>query len=94
MSNDTELLRRYVEECAESPFTDLGLKFIDIRDEQGKSLAASGNWGQYGFRKHLWPTKSDPVIVSFAVVPNVHTIFYAQPRLQSELYPRSETFLK
>lgn len=72
----------------------LALKFVgatDARDEQLEMPA--GGWNQYTFHEgdfmarrggRLTMVDVRPTTVTFAVVPNVHTIFYVQPRLLAE----------
>ena len=62
--------------------SDLALKLIGVHDEQGKSVSGGGgSWNQHFFRRSIEPTPSQQVKVDIAIVPNVHTTFYAQPRL-------------
>jgi hypothetical protein len=73
---------------------DLGLRYISATDGQGENLfQPSGGGGQYAFREgsfmarkggfmHMGDVK--PATVTFAVVPNVHSTFYAQPKLVVE----------
>jgi RNA polymerase sigma factor (sigma-70 family) len=71
---------------------NLALKFVSASDNQGEMQDASGSWGQYRFRKgsfsarrqNLLTTAVTPTKVTVAVVPNVHTTFYVQPRLVKE----------
>jgi hypothetical protein len=71
---------------------DVALKFIEAIDSQGRKMEAGGaSWGKYSFREgsfSSWIGKNSltsvdvkPVKLTFAIVPNVHTTFYAQPRL-------------
>src|SRR5262249_27852733 len=72
----------------------LALRFVCVTDEQGRPISAgSGSWNQYGFRKgtfmllepgHITVSRSRLTTVTFAVVPNVHATFYAQPKLLNE----------
>ena len=74
--------------------TDLALKFVCATDEQGRRTSeASGSWSQHGFRRGDSMMRDGGVIsmgdfrlttVTFAIVPNLHTTFYAQPQLLSE----------
>ncbi|HAO79023.1 MAG TPA: hypothetical protein DCQ92_08625 [Verrucomicrobia subdivision 3 bacterium] len=73
---------------------DLGLRYISATDDQGENLLqSSGGGGQYAFLEgyfmaqrggvlHMGDVK--PATVTFAIVPNVHTTFYAQPKLVVE----------
>jgi hypothetical protein len=72
---------------------DLALKFVCVTDEQGnKSVQQSGSWGPHQFRKgsflfqngNVLTMVGKPTEMTFAVVPNVHATFYAQPRLADE----------
>jgi len=72
---------------------DLALKFVCVMDEEGnKSGEASGSWNQHRFRKGDFYFQNGNVVtrvykptkLTFAVVPNVHATFYAQPRLLDE----------
>ena len=72
---------------------DLALKFICVTDEQGnKSVQQSGSWGRHRFRKgsfnfrngNVLTRDGNPTTMTFALVPNIHTTFYAQPRLADE----------
>ena len=74
--------------------TDLALKFVCVTDEQGRRTSeASGSWNQHLFRKGSFMMRSGGVgsmddfhltTVTFAIVPNMHTTFYAQPQLLNE----------
>lgn len=72
--------------------TDIALKFVSAMDEQGRKMNAGGSsWGRYNFREgHFmsWTGENSltsidvkPAKLTFAIVPNIHTTFYAQPRL-------------
>jgi hypothetical protein len=71
--------------------TDLALRFVCVADEQGRiAFESSGSWGQYGFRKGSFMMRSGGMVtmsgfhitmMTFAIVPNLHATFYAQPRL-------------
>jgi RNA polymerase sigma factor (sigma-70 family) len=74
---------------------DFAIKFISVTDRQGNAGSGSwctGSWSQYGFLAgHFWVQKNGVlsqmdrlVTVTFAIVPNFHTIFYVQPRLATE----------
>jgi len=69
---------------------NLALKFVAAADNEGQKVYdGNGGWGQYMFRKgsfmiqkegHL-TTDFKPTQVTVAVVTNIHTTFYTQPRL-------------
>ena len=60
----------------------VALKLVGIHDGAGANLDGwSGSWNQYFFRKLVLPTTNQPVNVTIAVVPNLHTTFYVQPQL-------------
>jgi len=77
--------------------TDLALKFVCVTDDQGRTTShSSGSWGQHQFRKGSFMMQNVGasstgefrlagdfrlVSVTLAIVPNVHTTFYAQPKL-------------
>ncbi len=70
--------------------TDLALKLINVADEQGIIGAfGGGDGGQFRFDQGYFMGKKNgvmtqmglPATVTFAVVPNVRTTFYVQPRL-------------
>jgi RNA polymerase sigma factor (sigma-70 family) len=69
--------------------TNFALKFVSASDNEGEMQDASGSWNQYQFRKGFFMARRGnvmtmnvtPTKVTIAVVPNVHTTFYAQPRL-------------
>lgn len=72
---------------------DLALVFVSAADEQGNvGSMPSGSWNKYSFWKGnfevqkggVWTMDFQPTKVTFAVVPNVHTTFYIQPRLVTE----------
>ena len=73
---------------------DLALKFVSATDAQGNEmLNPAGSWNQYRFREGDFEVRRDGVIsigdarptkLAFAVVPNIHTTFYVQPRLVVE----------
>ena len=73
---------------------DLALKFVSATDAQGNEmLNPSGNWNQHGFQEGNFMVRRDgvmsmvdvrPTKLTFAVVPNIHTTFYVQPRLVVE----------
>jgi hypothetical protein len=70
---------------------DLALRFVCVMDAEGERTSdASGSWNQHYFRKgsFMWHKGGvlsmgnlRPATVTFAIVPNVHATFYAQPRL-------------
>jgi hypothetical protein len=74
--------------------TDLALHFICVTDENGnKSVEpGSGSWGRHSFRKGSFMFRDGdaltmagtPTTMTFAIVPNIHATFYAQPRLVTE----------
>lgn len=74
--------------------TDLALKYIGVTDAEGVSASSGGGaWNQHVFRKGSFFVLRDgvmhfdvfkPVTVTFAVVPNVHVEFLAQPSLATE----------
>lgn len=73
--------------------SDLAIRFISATDNQGEEMRnPSGSWGQYRFREGYFMTRRGdatimdikPTKVTLAIVPNVHTTFYAQPRLATE----------
>ncbi len=73
--------------------SDLALKFVCVTDERGnKSVHSSGSWNQHQFWKGDFAFRdgstltmvSTPTSMTFAVVPNIHATFYAQPRLVIE----------
>jgi hypothetical protein len=73
--------------------SDLALKFVSVTDRNGDTGAmGSGSWNQFGFREGsfyaikngVYNQIGQPVTVTFAVVPNIHTIFYVQPKLINE----------
>ena len=73
---------------------DLALKFVSATDAQGNEmLNPSASWSQYRFREGDFMVRQDgvmsmvdvrPTKLTFAVVPNIHTTFYVQPRLAVE----------
>jgi len=72
---------------------DLALIFVGAADAQSNEmLNPSGSWSQYRFRKGNFMVRRDggmsmdvrPTKLTFAVVPNIHTTFYVQPRLVLE----------
>ncbi len=75
--------------------TDIALKYIRVTDAQGNKSSpgfGGGSWSKFGFRagsfyqeKRGVLTQMDkPATITFAIVPNVHTTFYVQPRLVTE----------
>ncbi|HEY4417303.1 MAG TPA: sigma-70 family RNA polymerase sigma factor [Verrucomicrobiae bacterium] len=74
--------------------TDVALKFIGALDSHNRQLKAGGaSWSKYSFREgdfSAWIGKNSmtsidvkPVQFTFAIIPNVHTTFYAQPKLET-----------
>ena len=70
--------------------SDIALKFINLADEQGNiGVFGAGDAGQYRFdqavpmiqKNGVYSTMDRPATVTFAVVPNVETTFYVQPRM-------------
>jgi RNA polymerase sigma factor (sigma-70 family) len=66
----------------------MALKFIRVADDAGvPGEFGAGSWSRYRFRQGDFMFKKgtgltigdQPVTVTFAVVPNVHTTFYTQP---------------
>ncbi|HEV7923829.1 MAG TPA: hypothetical protein VGR14_00630 [Verrucomicrobiae bacterium] len=79
--------------------TDLALKFVCVTDEQGRrtSKSGSGSWNQHYFREGNFMMRDSGIFtmsgfrlttVTFAIVPNVRTTFYAQPQLLNERLAR------
>lgn len=74
--------------------TDLALKCVYVTDDQGRrAVESSGSWSQHHFRKSGFMIRDGEVLsmidvhlasVTFAIVPNLHATFYAQPRLLCE----------
>ncbi len=73
---------------------DLALKFVGAADAQGNEmLNPSGGGNQHRFTEGNFMVRRDgvmsmvdvrPTKLTFAVVPNIHTTFYVQPRLVAE----------
>jgi RNA polymerase sigma factor (sigma-70 family) len=71
---------------------NLALEFVKANDDQSEMKDGSGSWDQYQFRKGNFMSRrgnmlilgGKPTKVTVAVVPNVHTTFYAQPKLVIE----------
>ena len=72
---------------------DLALKFVSATDAQGENMHdAASSWSQFRFRKGDFMAEREGVLtmgvnptkVTFAIVPNIHTTFYVQPRLVLE----------
>lgn len=74
---------------------DIALKYIRVTDAQGNASSprmGSGSWGQFRFRAGSFFQEKGgvltqmhkPATITFAIVPNVHTTFYVQPRLVAE----------
>jgi len=73
--------------------SDLALKFVCVEDHEGNQCAqGSGNWGRHHFRRGSFlfrkagvlTTSVSPTKLTFAVVPNVHATFFAQPRFAND----------
>ena len=73
--------------------SDIALKFINVTDDQGANGEfGAGSWWQYSFRKGDFMFRRDNVLtmvpkpakVAFAVFPNLHATFYAQPQLLAD----------
>jgi DNA/RNA endonuclease YhcR with UshA esterase domain len=71
----------------------VALQFVCVTDEKGnKSVNASGSWNRHFFRKgsfmfqdgNVLTMVGKPTTMTFAIVPNIHASFYAQPRLVTE----------
>jgi RNA polymerase sigma factor (sigma-70 family) len=70
---------------------DLALQFVCVTDEKGnKSVEpSSGSWNRHFFRKGSFMFRDGnamtmvgkPTTMTFAIVPNIHAVFFAQPRL-------------
>ena len=71
---------------------NLAIKYICVTDRQGNSSSSgfgSGSWSQFDFTQGSFFTEKGgllaqmgmPATLTFAIVPNVHTTFYVQPRL-------------
>lgn len=72
---------------------NIGLKFVTAANDDGATVEnASGSWSQFRFRKgsfrvrkgNVLTTDFKPTRLTVAVVPNVHTTFYTQPKLVVE----------
>jgi hypothetical protein len=73
---------------------DLALTFVDATDAQGEhGKSGAGSWNQFSFRKGGFMARLPdgrynmdfkPASVTLAVVPNIHTTFYVQPKLIPE----------
>ena len=72
---------------------DLALRYIGAADDEGqRAHEPSGSWSQFRFNRGSFMTLRDgklttdfkPTEVTVAIVPNVHTTFYTQPRWVSE----------
>jgi len=72
---------------------DLALKFVSATDAQGENMHdAASSWSQFRFRKGDFMAEREGVLtmgvnptkVTVAVVPNIYTTFYVQPRLVVE----------
>ena len=73
--------------------TNRALRFVTAANDAGEtSYNPSGSWNQYFFRKGsfmvlrdgLLTTDFKPTRLTFAVVPNIHVIFYTKPQLLGE----------
>lgn len=71
----------------------IALKFVSVENDDDETTAdATGNWGQFHFWKINFSIREGntvfqgfkPTAVTIAIVPNIHTTFYTQPRLVSE----------
>jgi len=70
---------------------DIALRFVCVAEDEGeKTSEASGSWNQHFFRKGSFMWHKGGVLsvgglkattMTFAIVPNIHATFYAQPRL-------------
>lgn len=82
----------YIEASISTNNSSLALKFVNVANDGGDNFTdGTGSWGQYQFRKgnfmirkanHV--TDAKPTKLTFAIVPNVHTTFYTQPKLVTE----------
>lgn len=73
---------------------ELALAFVDAKDTQNETLTnPSGSWGQFNFRKGdfmvsragvIYSGNVKPSTVTVAIVPNIHTTFYAQPSVVTD----------
>ena len=72
---------------------DLALQFVCVTDERGnKSVLESGSWNRHFFHRGSFRFRAEnaltmdgkPTTMTFAIVPNIHATFYAQPRLVSQ----------
>jgi hypothetical protein len=80
--------------------TDLALKFVCVADADGKQgWDSSGSWNQHYFHKGYFMERLPnghvsqdftPASLTLAVVPNVHTTFYVQPKLVSDENPPAQ----
>ena len=80
----------YVEANIPTNHSNLALKFVRVGNDQDDNFTeGSGSWGKYLFRKGNFMIRkgnnlemnAKPTKVTFAIVPNVHTTFYTQPKL-------------
>ena len=70
---------------------NMALRYLSVEDSEGAaSLDPSGSWNQFMFRKgsFMWRRNGDlitsgpqPKTLTFAIVTNVHAVFYVQPLL-------------
>jgi RNA polymerase sigma factor (sigma-70 family) len=81
---------KYIDASIPTNRPEFALRFVGASDEQGDNITSGGgSWDQFGFHEggvkivtngyakmDVQPTKC-----TLAVVPNMHTTFYAQPRL-------------
>ncbi len=81
----------WIESSMSTNRPDLALELVSVSDFLGrKGESGGGNWNQHHFRKgdFFWRLANGsvnfdykPETVTIAVVPNVHTTFYVQPKL-------------
>jgi hypothetical protein len=59
------------------------IRYIGARDQRGTNIDQwTGSWDQFRFWKLVdRPPPGEHVLVSIAIVPNVHLTLYTQPRL-------------
>lgn len=73
---------KYLEAKMAADRTNLALRLVKIEDSKGHNLdGGSGSWNKSFFRRSVNAQNGQAAIVTLAIVPNVHTTFYAQPRL-------------
>lgn len=77
---------------------DLGLKFVSAFNAQGTEVQPSAGGFRFQFRERYFYTRlpngtltstDEPATVTLAVVPNLHTTFYVQPKLIPEQPPQA-----